>query len=242
MSLGFLTVIQNFLDPTTLPVEIVERKGVGHPDSLADALANEVSITFSKYCLNRFGIVLHHNVDKLYIGGGHFKTDFGLCERLQPIQVLTNGRISNRFGDEQIDVVSLQREAIERYLFRVLPSLGKDDIVVVPNATQFHRNEYRFAPRNRGDVPDAISPWANDTSLCVSHWPPTITESLAYRFERYFWNVEEGFAVPRFANIGQDIKVFVLREGKRIEVLLSVPTLCRHTKSFSQYPRADKVL
>ncbi|OGJ09078.1 hypothetical protein A2456_00320 [Candidatus Nomurabacteria bacterium RIFOXYC2_FULL_36_19] len=235
MALRFLTVIQDFLDPATLPVEIVERKGVGHPDSLADALANEVSVVFSRYCLARFGFVLHHNVDKLYIGAGNFRTDFGSCERLQPIQVLTNGRISSRFGDEKIDIVSLQKEAIEQYLFRVLPSLGKEDIVVVPNATQFHRNEHRFTPRNQSDVPDALSPRANDTSLCVSHWPPTITESLAYRFERYFWNAEEGFAVPRFANIGQDIKVFVLREGKHIEVLLSVPTLCRHTKSFKQY-------
>ena len=50
MALRFLTVIQDFLDPATLPVEIVERNGVGHPDSIADALANEVSVVFSRYC------------------------------------------------------------------------------------------------------------------------------------------------------------------------------------------------
>lgn len=113
MALRFLTVTQDFLDPTTLPIEIVERKGVGHPDSLADALANEVSVAFSKHCLDHFGFVLHHNVDKLYIGAGNFRTDFGSCERLQPIEVRTNGRISNRFGDERIDIASLQREAID---------------------------------------------------------------------------------------------------------------------------------
>lgn len=235
MALRFLTVTQDFRDPGTLPIEIVERKGVGHPDSLADALANEVSVVFSTHCLERFGIVLHHNVDKLYIGGGNFRTDFGSCERLHPIEVRINGRISNCFGEEQIDIVSLQKEATERYLFKVLPSLTREDIVVVPNATQYHRRAHRFAPRNRNDVPDAVSPRANDTSLCVSHWPPTITESLVYRFERHFWSAEEGFAVPRFGEIGQDIKMFALREGRRVEVILSIPTLCRRTESYRHY-------
>lgn len=235
MALRFLTVTKDFRDPATLPVEIVERKGIGHPDSLADALANEVSTVFSRHCLARFGIVLHHNVDKLYIGAGHFRTDFGSCERLHPIEVRINGRISNRFGDEQIDIEALQREAVERYLSRVLPAATKDDFAIVPNATQYHRRAERFAPRNRNDVPDAVSPRANDTSLCVSHWPPTTTESLAYRFERYFWNVEDGFAVPRFVELGQDIKVFVFRDGRRIEVILSVPTLSKRTESYRHY-------
>ncbi|MBI5469933.1 S-adenosylmethionine synthetase, partial [Candidatus Kaiserbacteria bacterium] len=128
MTLRFLTVTHDFRDPAILPIEIVERKGVGHPDSLADALANEVSVHFSKYCLDRFGIILHHNVDKLYIGAGNFRTDFGSCERIQPIRVSTNGRLSNRFGDEEIDIASLQREAVEGYLFRVLPALGAEDV------------------------------------------------------------------------------------------------------------------
>ena len=64
----FLTVARDFLDPATFPIEMVERKGVGHPDSLADALANEISVVFSRHCLERFGLVLHHNLDKLYIG------------------------------------------------------------------------------------------------------------------------------------------------------------------------------
>ncbi len=231
----FLTVARDFLDPATFPIEMVERKGVGHPDSLADALANEISVVFSRHCLERFGLVLHHNLDKLYIGAGLFKTDFGSCERLQPIRVCTNGRMSDRFGDERIDLESLQREAVDRYLFRVLPSLSAGDVVMVPNTTQHHRNPFRFAPRGRADVPDVVSPRANDTSLCVSHWPPTITESLVYRFERYFWNAEDGFAVPRFKEIGQDIKVFALREGKDVEVVLSVPTLSRQTVSHKHY-------
>lgn len=67
-----ITIIYKYKDPETLPTEIVERKGLGHPDSLADGLANAISVAYSQYCLDKFGYVLHHNVDKLYIGGGMF--------------------------------------------------------------------------------------------------------------------------------------------------------------------------
>ena len=53
--------------PAAQPVEIVERKGLGHPDTLCDALAEEVSLALSRFYRERFGFVLHHNVDKKQI-------------------------------------------------------------------------------------------------------------------------------------------------------------------------------
>ena len=32
-------------------IELVERKGLGHPDSICDALAEELSRSLSRYCL-----------------------------------------------------------------------------------------------------------------------------------------------------------------------------------------------
>lgn len=233
--MDFLVVTNDYRDPATLPIEVVERKGIGHPDSLADALANEVSVAFSRHCLNRFGIILHHNVDKLYIGGGHFRNDFGACDRIKPVEVRTNGRMSNTFGEERIDIATIQVDAVSRYLFRVLPKLGTDDVTIVPNATQHTKVPYWFTPRNREDVPDSVAPKANDTSFCISHWPPTPVESIAYRLERYFWEVQEGFPVPRFLEIGQDIKALVLREGSAIEATLCVPTISTSTRSYEHY-------
>ena len=42
------------------PVEIVERKGVGHPDSMCDAIMDQVSVELSKAYLKEFGAILHH--------------------------------------------------------------------------------------------------------------------------------------------------------------------------------------
>lgn len=231
----FLTITKDFLDPANLAIEAVERKGVGHPDSLADALANEVSVAFSRHCLDQFGVILHHNTDKLYIGGGNFLSDFGSYQRMQPISVRTNGRMSNMFAGKHIDVESIQQNAIWRYLSKVLPNLSPKDVAIIPNTTSYHRVSYRFAPKDRGDIPHTVSLKANDTSFCVSHWPPTITESVTYRLERYFWKEEEGFAIPRFPEIGQDIKVFILRKEKHLEITLCVPTISRYTRSHRHY-------
>ncbi|HXQ67877.1 MAG TPA: methionine adenosyltransferase, partial [Alphaproteobacteria bacterium] len=59
------------LRPLALPreepdsVEVVERKGLGHPDTLCDMLAEALSLSLSRFYRERFGLILHHNVDKV---------------------------------------------------------------------------------------------------------------------------------------------------------------------------------
>ena len=65
--MSIIKINTNYKDPEAQDLEIVERKGIGHPDTLADALANEVSSAYSRYCLENFGFILHHNIDKFYI-------------------------------------------------------------------------------------------------------------------------------------------------------------------------------
>jgi len=235
--MNFLKITRDYHDPIMSPVEVVERKGVGHPDSLADALANEVSTEFSLYCLNHFGFILHHNVDKLYIGAGYFHNDYKYLERVKPVKVQVNGRISNVLGDESIDIESIQQRAVSRYLSKVLPHLDVEggDLEILSNATQHTRSARWFTPACRNDVPDATDPKANDTSFCIAHWPPTPAESVTYQLERYFWEDKDGFAVPRFPEIGQDIKVLALRQESRLEITLCVPTISTRTDSYQHY-------
>jgi S-adenosylmethionine synthetase len=231
----FLSITKDYFDPESLPNEVVERKGIGHPDSLADALANEISIEFSNHCIERFGCVLHHNLDKLYIGGGHFKNGYGFFDKISPIKIQVNGRISNSFGDIPIDVEKIQKTTVSRYLLKVLPNISTNDFEVIANATQNTKVKNWFTPESIADVPDALEVKANDTSFCASHWPPTLTESLTYRLERYFWEPEAHITIPKFSEIGQDIKVFSLRQGKRVEITLCVPTISTLTKSHDDY-------
>ncbi|MFN7161177.1 MAG: methionine adenosyltransferase [Candidatus Gracilibacteria bacterium] len=236
-----LMISHNYQDPASGEFEVVERKGVGHPDSLADALANEVSIAYSKYCLENIGVIPHHNIDKLYIGAGHYKNDYGVCERLSPIIVRVNGRMSSVFGNVDLDIQQLQSSSIQNYLRHVMPSITSNDLIIETNASQHTKVPFWFTPRDLNDIPDATNPKANDTSVCIGHWPPTLTESLAYRLERYFWKDVSGYAVPRFAEIGQDIKVMVVRNGEHIEATLCVPTISLHTSSYKVYSELIKL-
>ena len=61
-------------DQTT---EIVERKGIGHPDSIADGLAEFVSCGLCRMYRERFGRILHHNTDEVEVVGGQSAPRFG---------------------------------------------------------------------------------------------------------------------------------------------------------------------
>lgn len=93
--------------------EVVERKGVGHPDTVSDSLAEKISVEYSKYCLENFGIVLHHNVDKVGVLGGCIDLDWGKAHLKKPIRVILDGRISRRFGSHEIPVFEIAEKAIK---------------------------------------------------------------------------------------------------------------------------------
>ena len=83
--------------PASLPLEIVERKGLAHPDSLCDALAENLSVALSRYYIERFGIILHHNVDKALLCGGAARAAFGGGEVMEPIDIYLAGRATGEF-------------------------------------------------------------------------------------------------------------------------------------------------
>ena len=78
-------------------VEVVERKGAGHPDTICDALAEEFSRNLCREYLRRTGRVLHHNVDKALLCGGAARPAFGGGELLEPIEIHLAGRAVREF-------------------------------------------------------------------------------------------------------------------------------------------------
>ena len=146
-----------------------------------------------------------------------------------------NGRMSSRFGDADLNIEELQVTTVRNYMRQVMPTVSDEDLFIDPNATQHTKVPYWFTPRDIKDIPDAVNPKANDTSVCIGHWPPTPAESLAYQLERYFWTEAGGCAVPRFAEIGQDVKVMVVRSANQTEATLCVPAMSKFTASYDAY-------
>lgn len=97
-------------------IEIVERKGLGHPDTLCDRAAEELSIAFSKYYIEKFGRVLHHNIDKCLLVGGRSEVCFGGGTVTTPMHLIVAGRAVESVGKEKVPLEEIARETTYRWL------------------------------------------------------------------------------------------------------------------------------
>ena len=231
-----LIINNNYRDPNNDDIEIIERKGIGHPDTLADKLAEECSRAYANYCMEHFGCVLHHNFDKLYIGAGCFRYEDGKTNMYSKFKVRLNGRASNTMNGESIDIPSIVIPVIKKYIKSVMPRVDVDnELDILINCTQNTKEPKWFSPRDINDVPDAKELFANDTSLCVSHYPPTYCENLALQIEQFFWEYEDCYPTPKFNDIGQDIKVMVSRINKDVTVTICLPVYSDVFKDKEEY-------
>src|SRR5271155_254994 len=103
-----------------LEVEIVERKGIGHPDSIIDGACEAVSIALSEYYLDNFDAILHHNVDKGLLVGGRSNAVFGGGKVIDPIYILVAGRATDvvpfKGKNEKVPVEEISKKAIADYI------------------------------------------------------------------------------------------------------------------------------
>jgi methionine adenosyltransferase (EC 2.5.1.6) len=169
-----------------LNVELVERKGLGHPDYIADASAEAVSRALSNYYLEKYGVILHHNVDKVLVVGGQANPRFGGGDVLQPIYILVAGRVTTEVktatGVEKVPVGPIIISSIKEWIKENFRFLDPDKHVVI---------DYRVGMGSTDlvgvyelGVKAVKVPLANDTSIGVGFAPLTDTERLVLETER----------------------------------------------------------
>lgn len=228
--------------------EFVERKGIGHPDTLADALAEEISSSYSKYTLKNFGFILHHNFDKLGILGGQSFVKFGCGYLIKPIRVLINGRASIKFGDRKIPVEKVIDNTVRGFFKNRFPNLDeKKDIEIhynlstasSPGRTEENTKEentrkYWFEPRGPHDLPYLKRLFSNDTSLGCSFWPFTKLENLVIRIESFLTSKKYRSENPW---IGTDIKIMGTRIRDDIDITLCIPQIANYVNSLDDYKK-----
>jgi S-adenosylmethionine synthetase len=94
-------------------IEIIERKGLGHPDTLCDLIAETFSNNYSKYCIKEFGNVLNHWVDKVVLSGGVVELDFGYSRIKKPITVYLFGKVIEKIGNNKIDIENIFQNSVK---------------------------------------------------------------------------------------------------------------------------------
>jgi S-adenosylmethionine synthetase len=120
---GYLSIETGAAKPGA--TTIVERKGLGHPDTLADHLAERLSRVYSRYTVERFGAVLHHNFDKLALLGGASEVRYGAGRMTAPVRVLVNGRAAPMCGGEKIPVEEIVEAEVRAFFAERLPEVSE---------------------------------------------------------------------------------------------------------------------
>ena len=217
--------------PASLPFEIVERKGLGHPDTICDALSENLSRALSRVYLERFGRILHHNVDKALLCGGAARPAFGGGEVIEPIDIYLAGRATARFGGATIPVDEIAVEESRRWLGANLRHLDPERHVRIhPHVRPTSPDLAALFLRQRG----AAAPLANDTSLGVGFAPLDALEHAVLAVERELNSSEAKAAQPE---IGEDVKVMGVRSGGDLSLTVACALVGRHVADLDDYLR-----
>jgi S-adenosylmethionine synthetase len=213
-----------------LDAEIVERKGTGHPDTICDYLAENLSRELCLWYMKEYGAVMHHNVDKALLVGGVAKAEFGGGEVIEPIEIYLVGRAILEKDSKRLDAHELAVESAKKWLSENIKNLDVERHVVIhtkikPGSKDLVELFERF--QKRGEVP-----LANDTSFGVGYAPLDSLEKAVFEAER-FLNSEE--IKREHPEIGEDIKVMGVRIRNKFRLTIALAFVGKYIKDIEDY-------
>ncbi|MFW9984609.1 MAG: methionine adenosyltransferase, partial [Candidatus Odinarchaeota archaeon] len=199
-------------------LEIVERKGKGHPDTILDAVVENVGVRLCNYYLDNFGRILHHNVDKGSIAGGRAHVDFGGGELLEPIYICVVGRATTEvFKDGKlirIPVGTLTLQSMKETLTNTLRFLDPTEQTLMDYKIKSGSTDLTHVfDRVVDDIPRS-----NDTSFGVAFAPFSETEKLVFQTEQL---LNSDAFKKKHPEVGEDVKVMGLRNNNEIQLTVA---------------------
>lgn len=206
-------------------MEFVERKGIGHPDSICDAVMEAASVALSREYLKIAGRVLHHNLDKGLLVAGQSSPALGGGSVDFPMRIIFGDRATGVYGDRQIPVGEIVEAAANRWLSDNLRFVDPAKHVVM-------QNEIRPGSAELVDIFAREKLTANDTSAAVGFAPLSETERLVLAAENHLNSPD---FKKRFPEAGEDVKVMGIRRGRRLQLTVAVAFVDRFVTSAPQY-------
>ncbi|WP_160050969.1 methionine adenosyltransferase [Nocardiopsis sp. FR4] len=227
------------IDRTTATTgfNVVERKGIGHPDSLADLIAEEFSRRYSLHGLDLFGAVPNHWVDKVALVGAETEVSFGGYTVHKPISAYLFGKVTRSVGDQSLPIEELFRDVVEDVL---LEATGNEDIVrsvrsFVENTAGIGADHpasfYRPSAGEECRVPGK-GVVANDTAFCSAYAPVDPLDTLAVDVENH---VNSASFKEGLDGLGSDVKVMLVRAVDVVEVTACLPVHPEAVGSHREY-------
>ncbi len=208
-------------------VEIVERKGVGHPDSICDAIMERVSIALSREYRQRFGAILHHNIDKALLVAGAADVAFGGGHVTDPMRLI--------FGDRATAVVNGEHVPVGDIAVNTAKVWFRENLRFVdPERDVAYDVQIKPGSPELVDIFQREMPGANDTSAAVGYAPLTQTEEIVRRVEQL---MNSKTFKEDFPEAGEDIKIMGFRHGQELSLTAAVAFVDRYVSDEAAYFR-----
>ena len=207
-------------------VEVVERKGLGHPDYICDAIMEQISVNLSQKYLETFGTILHHNIDKGMLVAGEVEGKFGGGRIVSPMRLIIGDRATFEAQGIEIDVPGLAISTAQEWLLENLRFVDPENL--------FYQVELK---RGSAELTDIFSRGgeilgANDTSAAVGYAPLSPTERLVFECERH---LNSRKFKKEYPESGEDIKVMGLRHKEDMHLTVAMPLVDMFVESEEDY-------
>lgn len=213
-------------------VELVERKGLGHPDSICDAIANRASVALCQQYTQEFGRILHHNLDKALLIAGRSTPALRGGTIDKPMRLVMGDRATLSYKGKTIDVASIVDEAAKGWIRENLRFVDPHRHLVFQNEINPGSPEL-----TRTFERDVIG--ANDTSAAVGFAPLSSLESVVLSVERHLNSA--GFK-RAFPETGEDVKIMGVRRSRDLHLTVAMALVDRFFSSSKAYfQRKDEI-
>lgn len=206
-------------------VELVERKGIGHPDSICDAIMEATSVKLCREYQDRFGRVLHHNIDKGLLVAGQTTPQLGGGNVVEPMRLIFGDRGTYEYRGVNIPIGEIAESTARRWLREHLRFVDPLKHIVF-------QNEIKPGSPELTDIFSRKVIGANDTSAGVGYAPLSETERLVLAAEKFL-------NAPSFKNsfpeAGEDIKVMGYRLRKNLTLTVAMAFVDRFIQDARMY-------
>jgi S-adenosylmethionine synthetase len=208
-------------------IELVERKGKGHPDSICGAVAEAVSLALCREYQAAFGRILHHNTDKAMLVAGQTQPRLGGGQVVEPMRLILGDRAVREYQGKRIEVEAIAEATAKGWLRDNLRFVDLEQHVVF-------QNELKEGSPELTDIFEREAIGANDTSAAVGYAPLTETERLVLAAEQ--WLNSPDFQ-RRFPEAGEDIKVMGMRRDRDLRLTVALAFVDRFVPDARSYFR-----
>ena len=206
-------------------VELVERKGLGHPDSICDAVMEEISLALCREYQSAFGRLLHYNVDKCLLVAGEAEPRLGGGKVIEPMRLIFGDRATAECGGKRIEIGAIAEAAARTWLRGNLRHVD-------PERHMIFQNELKEGSPELTDVFERRIMGANDTSAAVGYAPLSETERVILAGERHLNSAE---FKQRFPEAGEDVKVMGYRRDRELTLTIALAFVDRFVPSLASY-------